>query len=341
MSEAPTASPELASALRAHRDALNARFAMARRRTPALEPEAFGAFLCDRVGPLVEAVAARAPEHTARVTELAFDAALELVGQRLAGLGARHPGLEEALSRVWVAGAAQIAAAPGRLLAATANALILLHETPGARPAVWAEEMVRFAPVAPDPGLWLALGQVAAWRAGLAHYRSSALRVAAALPDAVRSLAVGGPSTGDGVFLLARLETDPWFRPEAAAVSTDAPRVVARVGAFRGFGGVFPAPPTVGAGPHAHFVESGETRWWLYADAFGATLHRAQAEERPGKLQADSTWRIERGVLWCGAHHLDLPVVGAVTSAARLGNTLAVTCARSHSILLVRLPTAP
>jgi hypothetical protein len=341
VSVCPTASPALASALRGQRDGLNARFAMARRRTPALEPEAFGAFLCDRVGPLVEAVAARAPENTGRVTELAFDAALELVGQRLAGVGGRHAGLEEALSRVWVAGAAQIAAAPGQLLAATANALIQLHETPGARPAEWADEMVRFAPVAPDPSLWLALGQVAAWRAGLAHFRESALRVAASLPDAVRSLAVGGPPTGDGVFLLARLETDPWFRPEVPAVSPEAPRVVARVGAFRGFGGVFPAPPTVSGGPHAHFVESGETRWWLHADAFGATLHRAQTEEHPGSPVAESAWRVERGVLWCGAHHLDLPVAGAITSAARVRNTLAVTCARSHTILLVRLPTAP
>ena len=75
-------SPAFAAILAGGRAQFNARAAEARRRFPALDMAAFGAFLRDGVDPLVVAVAAAAPERAGGATLAAYDMALELVCQR-------------------------------------------------------------------------------------------------------------------------------------------------------------------------------------------------------------------------------------------------------------------
>jgi hypothetical protein len=121
-----------------------------------------------------------------------------------------------------------------------------------------------------DAATTLAAGQVAAWTVGLAHARAGALDVAEALPPAALAAALGEDALPDDA--LARLRAARWWRPSGAV----APGTVAhRVGGFRGFGGPFLAAPLVTAVDGRIVVGSGEARWLLHADAFGATLTRS------------------------------------------------------------------
>ena len=320
----------LAEILRASRGELNARFAMARRRLPALDGAAFGQFLVDAVGPLCDAVPSR---DVAAVAHAAYDVALELCGQRLAGAGARDGRVGAAWSALLVPAAAHIAAAPEATLSAAANALVQLAAAPGARPEAWAEVMGTIAARAASIEEWLTAGQVAAWRAGLAHYRAGALEAADRLPPALALELVG--AGGAWADVRARLRADPWHDPARPQSET---RVVARVGAFRGFGGLFPVPPSVAGGGECFLVESDGDAWILFADACGATFHRAGEEDlraaAAGGARAPG-WRGHR--IEVGGQAIDLPVRGEVTSAALAASTLALTTSHSHSVLLVAL----
>jgi len=326
----------LADILRAGRGELNARFAMARRRLPALEGAAFGRFLVAAVAPLVDAVPAR---DASAVAHAAYDVALELCGQRLAGDGARDGRVGAAWAALLVPAAARIAEAPERALAAAANALVQLAAAPGAQPESWAGVMGAIAPRAASVDEWLVAGQVAAWRAGLAHYRTSALEAADRLPGSLALSLVGAPADRAWPELRARLQADPWHLPAQPAEGT---RVVARVGSFRGFGGLFPVPPSVAGGSDHFLVASDGDAWVLYADAWGATFHRASQEDRRAAADRGSLaprWRGRR--IEIGQQAIDVPVRGEVTSAAIASATLAVTSSHSHAVVLVALPSEP
>ena len=326
-------STAFADFLRVHRGELNARFAMARRRLPALEGGAFGQFLAAAVGPLCDAVPAR---EVSAVAHAAYDVALELCGQRLAGTGARDGRVGAAWSALLVPAAARIAEAPERTLAAAANALVQLAAAPDARPEAWAARMGELAARAAVDD-WLAAGQVAAWTAGLAHYRASALELADRLPPELALAAVGVPGGGDWAAVRSRLRADPWHLPGSQESGR---RVVARVGAFRGFGGLFPVPPSVAGSGDRFLVDSDGDAWLLFADAWGATFHRAGDEERRAAAAAGGhapRWRGRRVEVAGGA--IDVPVRGELTSAALAASTLAVTSSHSHAIVLVAMPS--
>jgi hypothetical protein len=171
-------SDALERVLRAGRHELNTRFAECRLRYPELDAEAFAAFLRDTADPVVAAVDATTSAHTAEVAEVSFDLGLELVGQRIAGPGARTSSVDDAWRRIAVVAPASLASSPRRVLAALSNAAHQLSSTPGVRIAQWLDELARLAPCCADADTLLRLGQVAAWRAGMAHYRAGALAAA-------------------------------------------------------------------------------------------------------------------------------------------------------------------
>jgi len=330
-------SPAFAAFLRNARPELNARFAEARRMRPDLDGDAFAAFLRDTADPLVAAVAAVSPERAADVARAAFELGLELVGQGLAGPAAREPAVEAGWRQVAPAVASLVAAEPERVLAAIGNALHRLASTPGARPAEWLAAMEQLGPRCADANAFLALGQVAAWRAGMAHYRAGALAAADALPPALAMAALRAAGDGWGE-VRGWLAADPWYDPSALA-RPGGPRVVARAGAFRGFGGLFVEPPVATAAGDHFIVRSGDDGWLLTADAFGATFHRATDAERarrgpsiipPGVTARGTTVEVN------GAR-LDVPEIGEIAGVAAAGRTLALTSAWTHAVILVAL----
>jgi hypothetical protein len=263
-----TLSPPLARALAAARPRLNAEVAAARRARTGFDLDALAAALRTRVDPLASAVEAVAADRTAAVVDAAFALTVELVAHALAG--ARR----ELVDRVWrevaVPLATTVAERPAPVLAMLTNAVLTLDATPGARAEAWMTRMAALAPLLCADTM-AAAGQVVAWRAGMAHYRAGALAAADELPEPLALAAVG--ASGRWADVRAALAADRWWTPEPRPAGTGV-----RVGGFSGFGGPFGSPPAVRAAADGFFVRSGERTHLLIADAWGATLHPAEAE---------------------------------------------------------------
>lgn len=332
-------SPALISILRSGRNDFNARFAAARRIHPDLEPAAFGQFLTTAVDELAQAVEKARADRVADVTIAAYDAGLELVGQRLAGPGSRLPCIEEAWRRILPNAASIVAAAPGGLIPAVCNAVHQLAST-GARPMEWIEMMEKLGKECPDAATFLKLGQLCAWRAGLAHFRAGALAAADTLPEPLVLAALGAKAGATWPVLREQFLASPWFDPSTETKSSPSIRAAAQVGAFKGFGGLFIEPPTVAASGENLFARSDSDCWLLTAGVFGATFHRVSAEEFDAANQTSalpSGMEIKGSRIIFGGERFDLPELGEISSAAANTHTLALTSRLTHSIVLMAL----
>jgi hypothetical protein len=340
-------SEAFASVLSADRSTFNARFIEAQRRFPGLSGKEFGAFLRTRVNDVVAAVGAMASEKVAETASVAYDVALELVGQGLVGSGARHGCIEEGWRRLLPAASRHVAESPARVLPAVCNALHHLATTPGARPSQWLDDLERLAEMCSHVDEFLICGQIAAWLAGMAHFRASALEAADTLPESLAKAVLGIPAAVAWATVREQMECDPWFDPEnAIALQQDTAvrlRVGQRAGAFKGFGGLFLEPPKV-TGFGAHFlVSSGGEHWLLVADLFGATFHRADpaVNDAPKRQSARrSGVSISGTTIHCSGVSLDLPELGSFTSVAANRHTLALTSPLTHAVVLVVLGIA-
>ncbi|QWT20344.1 hypothetical protein KPL74_21705 [Bacillus sp. NP157] len=310
--------PALARVLAAGRNDFNARVATARHQYPAFDTEAFAALLA---GPLDAVVAAVPSERQAAVTLAGYHLCLQLAGRASASLVA----VSAAWERLAVPASALIAVQPDSVLGALSHATLRIAQAPGARQAIWLESFATLSPRCETVTQWRAVGQVLAWRAGMPTYRDGALRLAAQLPAALASAALG--AEGEALQpLLDGHAADPWWQPSGRV------EALRDVGAFTGFGGVFPEPPEVRADAARFVVRSGERFFALVADAYGAALLPATADEfhaarAPGR--PDAAWRAR-----LGEHGLPADELAVVAHA----DALAISSPFSHVICVQPLP---
>jgi len=67
---------------------------------------------------------------------------------------------------------------------------------------------------------FLDVGKIAAWRAGLAHYRRGALDACRSLSPDLAALALGVEGGVDSfATMIERLEADPWIKPSLPRAS--------------------------------------------------------------------------------------------------------------------------
>ncbi|MCL6484937.1 MAG: hypothetical protein I4O49_12340 [Janthinobacterium lividum] len=320
-------SPAFASILAGGRAQFNGRAVEARRRFPSLDMAAFGAFLHDGVDPLVVAVADAAPERAGGVTLAAYDMALELVGHGLAGPTAKN----FFLNTVWRELAPQfsplLATAPVEVLGMLSNAAIHIASVAGARPAQWQRELAALAAQIATLAQLRAVGQVLAWRAGVAHFRLGALAAADTLPPALALAAFGEPGA-QWPQVHAQLLANPW---RGNAEGRD-------FGSFSGLGGAFGTPPQVRATKDGFVVRSAERHYLLVADACGAVLHSATAQEfeqAPNELP--SSVRVDGASLHIGARSIALDLPAGDIALAANAHTVAITSPWTHAIRLLPL----
>jgi len=336
----PALSGPFAAALRDRRTDFNERFERARHQFPQLQGDEVFAFLRGCVDEAVTAVARIDAAAVAPLVSSAYDAALTLCGQKLVGPNGRFPAIEDGWKRVLPAAASLVSREPTRIIAAVSNALNTIASTPNARADEWINTFARLAPQCTDVDTFLRVGQVLAWRAGLAHLRAGALAAASSLPIEIAAAAVGAKSGNDLPAAIAKLNRDAWFDPKLSAQPSQGMRVVKEVGAFRGLGGLFILPPKIAAADDGWLVQSAGEHWYLAADAFGATFHRATAEEwdsasRAPVMPADV--RITGPALTRGSTTFPLPLVGPITSFAVSGSTFAMTSAHTHVVTFIAL----
>lgn len=317
-------SPAFAAALAAGRGAFNQRVRDARRRYPALRTDVLRRFLEEEVDGVVAAVD---PARAGAVAAAALDAALELVGRSLVGPAART-GTPAAVWRTLLPRCAPLVGAhPEVVPAMLTNAAIHLNTLPGVRVAEWIALLAALAPRIATVDELRRAGQVAAWRAGAAHFRLGAIAAADALPEAL-ALAAFGTDAGDSwPALRERIADDPWWTADGAGVAAGR-----EVGGFTGFGGAFGAPPEVRAGADGFVVRAGERCHLLLADAYGAVLLGARPEDFDAAAPGGCDFAVAAGVLTVGARRiaLDLPADGLAVCAS--GATLAIASPYTHAI---------
>lgn len=268
-SEIPGVSPTLAAALSSDRQIYNAQLAMLRSRQPELDFNAVKEFLCSAIDPIVRAVQFADPDRCRLVTQACFQQMLALSEHGLLGNDARSIRIKLAWQQVMPKLASNLARDPAAILAWVTNAVDRIANTQNARPESWINAMASVAPNLESVEQIHVVGQVLAWRAGMAHYRQGALKAARNLTERIGNAVF--PSNPDG--WLASVERhliEPWWRGEQAARST-VPHGV-RVGAFAGWDGAFMAPPKLRPATEGFWVASGERYFHLVADAFGAVL---------------------------------------------------------------------
>lgn len=266
-------SAPLARALAAGRSRFNARAAEVRHRHPGFDDAAFAGFVGSALDRVVQAVDAVAPERVHAVAIAGYDMALDLVAQGLAGPGARQPWVD----RVWLelapCNAGLLAAQPQAVLGALGNAVIQLGQWPQVRVADWLQWMTALAGEVAGLAQLRALGQLLAWRAGMAHYRRGALAAANILPPALALAALDADPASDWPALRDALLADPWHGAQ------NLPDSGVQIGAFSGFGGHFAQPPELRAADEGFMVRSADRHRLLLADRHGAVLLPASAAE--------------------------------------------------------------
>lgn len=316
-------------ALAPQRGALNARVAQAVTRDPSFDADAFGRFLQDCIDPLIVAVAAHASNRVGPVADAAFDMSLGLAGSGAAtrtlagtvctGLGRRYATL--------------VAAHPRETLAMLVNAAAYVHGIPGALGAQWMARMAALAPQIASLAQLRAVGQILAWRAGAAHFRTGAIAAADALPESLAVAAFG--ARGSWTALRQQLEGEPYWR----APDDGSAQAVRDTGAFTGLGGVFPAPPTVRACDDGFMVASGDRHFLLVADGYGAVLHRAARAEYDAAAgcRFPAAFALADATLVIGVRRLPLDLPADGLAACCNASAVAVTSPYTHAIRVAPL----
>jgi hypothetical protein len=333
----------LAEVLKRGRDRFNTKFAYARRRFPALDGETVKEHLRVTVAPIAEAVHATAADCVDAVVDVLYDLSLELIGGGFIAAESRYPVLLRAWREMLPRLPHLVACEPARFVGAITNAVYNLSTTATARPTFWIDAMTRLGGECADVQAFLEAGKVVAWRSGLAHYRDGALAACLNLDAELARAALGLPDadTTPMATIIERLRQDRWLAPAMASNLSNKEkrlRVVAAVGAFRGFGGVFVEPPKVLLHEGEWLAYDRESCWRVTADLFGATFHRAgnrpPASDRPAQfdLKIDRSGRVMKA-----AQAATFAYLADASSSAATDTTLAVTLPHSHSIYFVAL----
>lgn len=338
--------PALAAALRADRELLNQRFAARQRAGARIDEPAFQEHLRTTVNELVRGVAGVQPERVRAVVQSLFDLSLDLFAAGLLGPRTKHPHVAAAWRVVLPCAARLLARDPTRLAGCLSNAVDYLAAQPLARPTAWIESMKDLSPHCDSVPLWLEVGKVAAWRAGLVQFRPAALKLLRELPPALakRSLGVSDdvpePAWRER---LDRLDSDRWYSPAADwADAGRTLRLVRTAGGFRGFGGPCLRPPHVAAHNGELLVSDGDATWQLLADMFGTFWHRLPAAaSKPSDAATASNVSLDSAgrIAWDGMQATFAELAGAGSFACD-GHTLAVTLPTSHHVFLVARSTA-
>ena len=340
--------PAFVESLATERESLNKRFAQRLRAGARVEPQAFMAHLRDTVNPSIAAVDAVFPERVRGVVVALYEISLELFAASLLGPQAKQPVIAQLWREVLPATAKLLAREPQRVAGSLTNAVHQIASQSGTRPLDWLTRLHEVASECTSVDQLLDAGKIIAWQSGMVQYRSAALQTVLRMPHNVAVRALRLPATTSAQQLKATVDRSTrnlWWRWNSNGGQTDGKpelKVVAAVGAFRGFGGPFLRPPTIRCQDNHLFVSDGMFEWQLLADAFGTLFQRvgdalpAAEREQAARQGSDRNAEINRkGEVSWGNDNARFPHLADATSSACDGSTLGVTIATSHHVFLI------
>jgi hypothetical protein len=313
------------AALAARRDYLNAVF---RQDGRSVDPDMFLHHLGSVVGPLVDTLSGGDTERAEDLTTALYRLSLRAHRQGL--LGGDSP--SRAIARAFASTLPVLLAVfPERardLSLAVCNAALRLERLDAQRADRWLGGMESLGPSCADVDALFALGLVLAWREGAAEFRAAARERFQELSPVLRRTTLGVEALGPDAErrFAAPLDTGPLGSPE----------VVARVGGFVGFGGMFRDPPLVVAAEGRLFAFDSQATTEVFADAFGATL-RPVAETPSDQVDAahSPVALSEKGDVSMGDARARLPLLAGASSHAYADGALVVTVPESHFVFVV------
>ncbi len=288
-----TVSAELEAALRRERERLNQSFLLARTRFPRLDGDAVLALFADLAESLLSGARRRDFADPVPALLALFETTLTLAGRELAGANARLPQYAIRLRACLSAAPRALLEAPREMIPGLANALHNTLTVSSRAGEEWSRAYVELAELDLDRDALKLAGVLAAWRAGLAHYRAAALGRAASLPPAALFAALRidaeqrsklAPRLNE---FLQRLAANPWTTPENW-LAPEREELVARIGGgFRGFGGVFASPPEIVVGADGLLASDADSAYRIFVDAYGWSIRTIGETEAIGSYLAE------------------------------------------------------
>jgi hypothetical protein len=323
----------LSSVLASGRAHFNARVVDARHRHLGFNTDAFSGFLRTGLDDLALTVEKIAPASSASVIMAAYDIALELVAMGLVGPGARTDVVERAWKQLIPPFARLVAADPVEILSALSNAAVSISSVPTARFDDWLKGMAVMAEHVENTMQFRCCGLIMAWRAGMAHFRPSAFQNAEELPEKLALLAMAAMPDENWNRTREAYCKNIWWSPSAGLNEG------LEIGQFSGLGGSFSQPPELRACAQGFFVRSANRYHLLIADAYGAVLlpasaeEYAQAEQTPSALRA----RVKEKHIVMGDYQCAIDLPEEQLLLVENQHTLAITSPYSHAIQLLPL----
>ncbi len=324
------------------RDVFNARFSQAKRLDHMLSADEFLAHLSDTVAPLVNRAAEIDKEKAEALCRRLYDVSLNLFIKGCLGSRTRHPAIGAAWKELFPRAVDLLVKSSDNVVARVSNALYNLAMERGADERQWLETMkqavARTDPL--DSDSFFEAGKAAAWRCGMAHCRDSALAACDNLSDEIFRIVFRIPadaSKGEIESVRGILKSDRWFDPSVSENKGIKPLAVVRaVGGFAGYGGPFVTPPGTTVMDGDLYFHDDANHWVLYADAFGACLHR-RGKGRPGPPASDCRpFSLRKdGFVEKGEAVNIFPELANFESAAATPDTLAVCIPHSHLAFLI------
>lgn len=323
-------------AMKEGRSQFNKRIADVQKQNMGFDIQALSSWLSGPAAFLAESL----PRYSTEIASVCLDTSIMLVVHGLTSQQGYSP-FKDLWMKILPQCSYMLSSYPRQTLGILHNCALNMHSYNGDFLSRWIDRIsILVDRVRTVPEL-RALCALLAWKSGLAHYRISALRAAESLSEELALLALGVPEGRDLKEAISRFMENRWFNPEI--IEQESLRVVHEIGAFTGFNGKFPCPPTVRACNDGFAVRSGDQYFWLFADAFGALIHgglkkeyyheldRGNDDNNPGKS-------IQKGVLFVGNNKLNINLPEDGLSQVNTADSIAVFSPWSYSIILISLP---
>lgn len=272
--------PVFADLLQRQRAAFNQIFYQLRYQAQGLGPEQALAFYRQHLQAWILALApvllkpassqAEAQAERAQLDRVALQLAalgLDLSAQGLlSGRGVLAP-VAQGLERLVTAYPGFVLANPPLMLACWVNALVQLCRHPGARPQQWLDDLLLWGGQSQDLQEFLKLGQVLAWRAGLAHYRQGALSVLSQLSPGLQASLLLGQS-------LEHWRASPWCKGQTP--QPPSLHLCELTAGFAGWGGQLLGLPELSWQADHLMVSDSAQGWHVFRDAWGESWIRSR-----------------------------------------------------------------
>lgn len=351
--EAVAISENCRSLLEENRHALNARYLQRKAQGAKIDAQLWLQHVQQRILPLVDAVYESERQRdsaqvNSEIQSRCYQTLIQLYEVSLdlfsAGHFAETTGLlPEALAALWDKAlpdlASILAKNPKQVAGKLSNGVLSIAKSQSGSVQVWLDCLKRIAGKLNSVDELLRAGEVAAWVAGLPEYRTAALEIAKQLPAQIMAGIFNLPGDLSEIALSKLLQSwreNPWQSLDSGQEATGV-RLVARCGAFQGYGGVFLFPPTVFEQDRHIFASDGKSVWMLLADGFGQTFCRSELSSVASKYRAakGSPAIDKSGNITWDDHCVAVPELEGWSSAAFDGQTLAVTVPTSFHIYLI------